>query len=235
MSEHETASDNALGVSSVGAVSPLPTLGRNHVSLSDAISATLRQHIFDGVLPAGERLTEARLSRQMGVSRIPVREALRTLAAEGLVEMTPRRGASVARFSPTSARDLIRVHATLEGLAARLAAESCDDAARALLRQLLADGRQAHDDGALEALADVNQRVHRLLGELAANTVLDELMRLLHDRTATLFAPRDPQRAQHSWREHAQIVEAVINGDAELAALLASHHIHSAARPRLPD
>ena len=213
----------------------LPPIGRAHTSLPDAIAAALRQRILRGVLSAGERLTESRLCNQLGVSRIPVREALRTLAAEGLIDVAPRRGASVAHLSPTYVRDLINVQATLEGLGARMAAERRDDDAIAKLRTLLSDGQCAHQADDPVGLSEVNSRTHRLLGELASNPVLDELMRLLHDRTSMLFSPGDPKSAAQSWLEHAQIVEAVVRGDVELAALLAARHIHGAATRFTPS
>jgi DNA-binding GntR family transcriptional regulator len=89
----------------------LPPIGCLHTSFPDAIAAALRRRILGGVLRAGERLTESRLCDQLGVSRIPVREALRTLAAEGLIDVAPRRGATVAHLSPTVVQDLVNVHA----------------------------------------------------------------------------------------------------------------------------
>ncbi|MCU9611739.1 GntR family transcriptional regulator, partial [Escherichia coli] len=82
--------------------------------------------ILKGAYAPGERLVENKLSAELGVSRIPVREALRALASEGLVLIEPRRGASVAKLSPDIVREMVEVRATLEGLNAKLAAQRRD-------------------------------------------------------------------------------------------------------------
>ena len=97
-------------------------LGDQHLPLSAAICGELRARILSGKFPIGHRLVEGRLSTEMGVSRIPIREALRALAAEGLVTIEPRRGASVSLLSDQAAHDMVEVRATLEGLNAKLAA-----------------------------------------------------------------------------------------------------------------
>lgn len=99
------------------------TLGSQHSPLFALVQETLRKRILSGAYAQGERLVEGDLAEEMGVSRIPVREALRALAAAGLVRIEPRRGASVASLSPEHARDIVEVRATLEALNARLAAQ----------------------------------------------------------------------------------------------------------------
>ncbi len=165
----------------------------------------------------------------MGVSRIPIREALRALAAEGLVTIEPRRGASVAMLSDQAAHDMVEVRATLEGLNARLAAQRRNDADVAKLKQVLDRGRAAVDGGNVEKFIDLNSRFHELLATVGANAVLSDLMRSMRERTGALFAPSNMQRARQNWDEHAQILQAVIAGNAELAALLATQHVYNAA------
>src|SRR3569833_1070557 len=96
------------------------TLGAQHLPLRDVVTAELRRLILQGELLPGERLVEDRLAERLGVSRNPVREAIRVLAAEGFVEVTPRRGAAVSRLSPEEAEELFDVRMALEGLSARL-------------------------------------------------------------------------------------------------------------------
>src|SRR6185436_6574606 len=110
---------------------------KDHPSLSQRVVEELRRSILTSRRRPGDRLIEDRLSEELGVSRIPVREALRVLAGEGLVDVQPRRGASVADISPDVARDLVEVRATLEGLNARLAARHHDPAIVEELRQVL--------------------------------------------------------------------------------------------------
>jgi len=206
------------------------SLGASHSPLFALVTDKLRERILNGQYEPGERLVENKLSVELGVSRIPVREALRSLATEGLVVIEPRRGASVAKLSPHVAREMVEVRATLEGLNAKLAAQRRDPALIAELEQVLRDGAEAATQGRADQLLALNTRFHEVLGTIAANSVLQEMMRSLRERTAVLFAPANVVRARQNWDEHAQILQAVIAGDADLAALLAARHVYSAAK-----
>src|SRR5271156_1650769 len=102
------------------AVTTKRRLGEEHSPLRDQVVAELRQAILSGRLKPGERLVEGRLADELGVSRNPVREAIRALASEGLIEVTARRGAAVASLTAQEAEELLEVRATLEGANARL-------------------------------------------------------------------------------------------------------------------
>lgn len=205
-------------------------IGLKHSPLTQLVVDALREKILSGVIAPGERLVEGRLSEEFSVSRMPVREALRQLAACGLVTIEPRRGASVTQFEHGQLRELVEVRATLEALNAKLAAQRHDPAQIADLESLLTEGtRQAlHAD--VDTLSNLNRRFHEGLGRVAANSVLQEVMLSLRDRTAVLFAPFNAERAQQNWEEHAAILRAVIKGDAELASLLAARHVYNAAQ-----
>lgn len=205
-------------------------LGDQHSPLFAVIRDTLRERILGGEFTPGDRLVEGKLSEEMGVSRIPVREALRALASEGLVTIEPRRGASVAILSDDIAYDMVEVRATLEGLNAKLAAQRRDDQTVDRLRAFLGKGAEAVRDDSLENFLLLNSEFHEMLATIAGNVVLTELMRSLRDRTALLFAPSNMRRAKQNWDEHAQILNAVIAGNAELANLLANQHVHNAAK-----
>ena len=205
-------------------------LGNQHSPLFALVTDTLRKRILSGLYEPGERLVEGKLSLELGVSRIPVREALRALAAEGFVVIEPRRGASVARLSPDIAREMVEVRATLEGLNAKLAAQRRDPALIAELEKVLQEGIKAVNDGNSGQFQELNSRFHEVLGTIASNSVLQDIMRSLRERTALLFAPANAQRGQQNWEEHSQVLQAVIAGDADLAALLATRHVYSAAK-----
>lgn len=209
---------------------PVASLGAQHSPLFALVTDTLRQRILGGQYEQGERLVENTLSQELGVSRIPVREALRALAAEGLVKIEPRRGASVARLSPNIAREMVEVRATLEGLNAKLAAQRRDPTLIAEIEKVLEEGNAAVNSGQTERFVELNSRFHEVLGNIAANSVLQDMMRSLRERTALLFAPANLSRARLNWDEHAQILQAVIAGDADLASLLATRHVYSAAK-----
>mgnify|MGYP001248604917 CR=1 FL=1 len=206
------------------------TLGATHSPLTQLVVQALRERIMAGSMPPGERLVEGRLSEELGVSRMPVREALRQLAAEGLVTIEPRRGATVTQFSPEQMRELVEVRATLEGLNAKLAAKRHDPAQIAELERILAEGSRLAETEDVVTLTRLNQAFHDALANVAANSVLQDIMRSLRDRTALLFAPLNRQRGKQNWEEHAAILRAVIKGDAELAALLATRHVYNAAQ-----
>ena len=180
----------------------------------------------------GERLVEDRLAATFGVSRNPVREAIRMLAAEGLVEVTARRGATVARLSPEEAQELVEVRAMLEGANARLAARRHDPLVLARLHDILARGAAAVEAGAIERVPPLNDEFHALLADAGRNRVLADLMKTLRDRTSPLFRRSDAAIERESWAEHAAILRAVLDGDAEVAAALAYRHVIHAGRMR---
>jgi DNA-binding GntR family transcriptional regulator len=198
-------------------------------SLSRVVSEQIRGRILDGTLKPGERLVEDRLSAELGVSRVPVREALRSLSAEGLVTLLPRRGATVVEVTPESVAELVEVRALLEGLNAKLAAQRHDPEIIEQLKDTLARGNQAAKTGTAEELAHLNAEFHERLAVASRNTVLSEVMRGLRERTSIAFAINGRARAREDWDEHAGVLAAVIAGDAELASLLANRHVQNAA------
>jgi DNA-binding GntR family transcriptional regulator len=208
---------------------PGERLGKRHGSLSKVVADALRRDILTGQRKPGDRLVEDRLSTELGVSRVPIREALRLLAAEGLVEVQPRRGASVAEFSAEVAHDLVEVRAMLEGLNARLAARHRAPAIIAELRQVLVEGNAAAQSGSVADLVRLNGEFHNKLAEAGRNSILWDIMRTLRERTSLVFAANTARRSQQDWDEHSRILAAVIEGDEELSSLLATRHVHQAA------
>jgi DNA-binding GntR family transcriptional regulator len=200
-------------------------VGEEHSPLHGQVIAELRQAILTGRLKAGERLVEGRLADELGVSRNPVREAIRALASEGLIEVAARRGASVAVMSEQEARETIEVRALLEGHNARLAARRHDKRVIKRIEVVLNKGTAAVGAGHFDQLFRLNQEFHSELAAAGQNRVLGELLQRLRDRTAMLFAPMSPSRQSRSWNEHAGILRAIIDGDERLAATLAAEHV----------
>lgn len=204
--------------------------GLSHAPLTTLVVQAIRERIVSGELAPGTRLVESRLSQELGVSRMPVREALRTLAVEGVLTVEPRRGASVASYTPEQVRELVEVRATLEGLNAKLAARRLNPEMTSRLKSILAEGARTAKTDDVAKLQEDNKNFHDALASVAANSVLRELVRSLRERTAPIFAPYSRKRARQNWEEHAAIVRAVIAGDAELASLLAARHVYNAAQ-----
>jgi DNA-binding GntR family transcriptional regulator len=200
-------------------------LGEEHSSLHDQVINELRQAILSGKLKPGERLVEGRLADELGVSRNPVREAIRALASEGLVEVTARRGAAVATMSEQEARETIEVRALLEGQNARLAARRQDKEIIKRIEAVLNKGTAAVAAKRFDQLFDLNLQFHRELAAAGQNTVLGDILQKLRERTAMLFSPMNPSRQARNWEEHAAILRAIIEGDERAAATLAAEHV----------
>ncbi len=204
-------------------------MATDRASLSKVVSEKIRSQILAGKLRPGERLVEDRLSAELGVSRVPVREALRGLSMEGLVRLEPNRGASVTSVTPGLLAELVEVRTLLEALNARLAARRHDPAIVEALQDTLRRGNAAAQSGTADELARLNAEFHERLAEASRNSVLSDIMRSLRERTSLAFAINGRARAREDWKEHAGILAAVIEGDEEIAALLAARHVKNAA------
>ncbi|HDR9586409.1 GntR family transcriptional regulator [Burkholderia stabilis] len=204
-----------------------------HKQLSQLVVARLREDILSGAYAPGERLVEGRIGEELDVSRVPVREALRALASEGLVEIRPRHGAVVASLDPAAAREMIQIRATLEGLNARLATEHLSPELKQKIEEVLNEGKAKALAGEMAGLLDLNTRFHDLLYAAGANSMLSDLMRSLRDRTRALFIHASDDEIRETWEEHAAILRAVQARDGALAALLAERHVMRAAQQYL--
>nr|WP_275402447.1 GntR family transcriptional regulator [Streptomyces sp. SID13031] len=195
--------------------------------------AELRRRIVDGDYAQGERLTENRLADDFGVSRNPVREALRVVEAEGFVEILPRRGAVVATLDETAIKDLFAVREQLETLAAGLAAEraSAEDVAR--LRKLLDDASAATEAEDFDQVAELNSALHVAVIEISGNRWLASLSTAMYHHVHWVFRLGAAQRAPHSWKEHIRVVDAIAAGDREAATTAARDHVEAAANAAL--
>lgn len=214
----------------------LADIGGAHQSLHGAVMDSLRQAILSGRFKPGERLTESGLAEIFGVSRNPIREALRALEVEGFIEKHPRRGARVRLLSDEEITEIVEIRAELEGINARNAARRRDDENQRALEALHREGNRALERQDEAALQRLNHRFHELLADVGRNRYLADYIRSLRERTLWLFSSVGDARIVESWREHAGILEAVIAGDAELAALLGARHVRNvgeAVRKRL--
>jgi DNA-binding GntR family transcriptional regulator len=204
---------------------PLP-LGAAHLPLGEMVRQALQREITSGALRAGDRLVEEELAKRYGVSRSPIREAIRALASEGLVEVNARRGAMVAGVSPDEAREFVEVRALLEGYNARLAARYRRPDVLSRAEAILREGSAGQ--GSPERLLELNARFHDTLAEAGGNRTLREMMDGLRKRTASIFTAEGEEASRATWREHASILEAVLSGDETRAAELAEAHVRRA-------
>jgi DNA-binding GntR family transcriptional regulator len=205
-------------------------------SLHDAVLAQLRKRVVEAYWPAGSVIPEALVCQELDVSRTPVREALKVLAAEGLVELLPRSGARVKLLSPTEVRELFETIAILEAAAGRAACERASDAEiesiRALHQELLA----AHGADDRAGYFDANKRIHLAIARASGNEVLANMHQQLMTRMQRVrFAcSREDNEWARSIHEHDDIFDALSRRDGtRLAELIMLHMDHGWERVSL--
>ena len=204
-------------------------------TLSDNVFDQLRSAIVSGEFPPGSKINEPQLAERYGISRGPLREAIRRLEGCKLVEIRPNVGAKVVSLNGSQAIEIYEIRESLEGLACRLAAEKAESSECQSLRLLLAkheqqiqseNGRRYYQqEGDLDFHFQVvqmsgNQRLFQLL--------CDELYHLL--RLYRLQSSRQPSRPEQAFNEHHRIVDAIEAQDGELAELLMRRHISNAKK-----
>lgn len=196
-------------------------------SLRDYAYRSVRARILSAGLKPGERLVERDLAAELGVSRIPLREALRMLASEGLVVLVPGKGALVAPFGPQDVTDLFDVREVLESLAARLAAERATETTLKPLSDSLLEARAATEADDPQRIAAANAAFHAEVVALAGNPLLAAIMAPLAARVEWLFrltASRDPHE---QCAEHEAIYQLIASGNGAAAAAAAFAHTAS--------
>ncbi len=188
----------------------------------------LRQAIGSGELRGGQRLIESDLTEAYQVSRGPVREAMRRLAAEGLIEVHFNRGARVRQLSRSEVYALFQVREMLEGLSARLAAENVDRGEdRARLTALAAAMNLAAEKGDVVGYITLNNDFHNLLVQMSGNPLLPEMLAHLHTQAMRYQFRQvaDPQSTRMSNREHQRIITAILDDDPDYAERAMRQHI----------
>ncbi len=200
-------------------------------SLAEQAYERFRQGLRSGALQPGQRVLEAELAERLGMSRTPVREAIRRLQSEGLLAPGPGGGLCVAAYGHAEVDELYVMREALEGTAARLAAQHAGRPDIMLLQRMVAEeaGLPA------EAVAEHNRRFHRALHQAAHNRYLLRALSALSD-ALLLLGPTTlelPGRAVAAREEHARIVAAVAARDAAGAEAAARAHIQAAHAARL--
>ncbi|MEH0934162.1 GntR family transcriptional regulator [Micromonospora psammae] len=198
-------------------------------SRADRVRDALRRAILDGTLQPGRALVERELAELLGVSKTPVREALKQLHSSGLVEINAYQGVSVRRIDAETVRQLYTARASVEPAAVRLGAQAAGrfDAARTAL----ADAAALIGTGETAGLGIANRRFHRELYLVCGNTFLCGFLDQLQDLTAFVATAGWRLRAtfEQESAEHEAMLEAAESGDAELAERLTRAHIEKAA------
>jgi DNA-binding GntR family transcriptional regulator len=206
------------------------TQAAERVSESSRVTDLIRDQILDGVRPPGSKLVERDLATELGVSRVPVREALKVLDSEGLVVLRPNTWAIVREFTPEDLADLDEVRTVLEVLTFRLAAQRRDEAGLKRLRTALdaelAGARAGDQVAARRAAADF----HEVVTDLADNRLLSELGQTMRSRLRWLLSQHDD--LMHVTDEHERLFEAIESGSTRGLDRLVRAHIESSHRQR---
>lgn len=200
--------------------------------LRDLVFEALKEAILSQKLRPGERLLENELADELGVSRTPIREAIRRLEQEGLVVMLPRKGAYVAGISLKDIHEVYEIRAALEALALELAAKYITDEELAELALQVEEEEALTDAGRLNEIIFIDSSFHDLIYQYARNNKLTQFVDILQEQFKRFRAlPLGTSaRSNTALEEHQQILVALKNHDSILAADLAKKHIAGAER-----
>lgn len=198
-----------------------------YLPLRDVVFQTLRQAILKGDLKPGERLMEIQLSHKLGVSRTPIREAIRKLELEGLVLMIPRKGAEVAKITEKSLRDVLEIRLALEQLAVRLACERMTPELLQIIKDAAMECAQVENTDDPLAVAEKDVAFHDAIHIATKNQKLINMLDNLQEQVYRYRVEYLKRDATHSQivREHDEIIQAMEKGDSDSASDLCSVHI----------
>ncbi len=198
--------------------------------LRELVLEAIRTAIINGTLQPRERLMEIQMAEELGVSRTPVREALRKLELEGFIVMVPHKGAYVADLSLKDIADVFEIRIALEGLAASLAAERITDEELEDMERLIVGKQEAITSGDIDKLVEVDTNFHEMLYRASRNARLAAIISNLREQIHwfRLASLSFPGRNKESLQEHKQLVEAIQGRDTKLARQLAQEHIENA-------
>lgn len=200
---------------------------QNYKPLREVVFEYLRAAILSGEFKPGERLMELQLGEQLGVSRTPIREAIRKLELEGLVTMIPRKGAYVADMSIKDVLDVLEVRKVLEGLASSLASQRRSEEDMAFLEKTLSEFETHLNSGNREGMMEKDKLFHEAIFNATRNKKLIQIAQSLQEQVqrfrVVFFSESDGFKQLLS--EHREILEAIREGDAEGARRQAEHHI----------
>lgn len=202
---------------------------------SEAVTDALRQGILDGTLRPGTWLREVEVARELEVSRTPVRDAFRILAAEELVSMNANQGAVVAAMTSDDVLDLYAVRQALEAVAARLAARRAAQRCFLAFAALIPKMRAAGEEGRQDDLFRMNFEFHTIIREASGNRYLERSLAGLQNASRRLPNPtlRLPGRVAESIQEHVELADAISQGDEHRAERLALEHMRRLAELRI--
>lgn len=200
-----------------------------YLPLRDVVFKTLRRAIITGEFAPGERLMEITLAKRLGVSRTPVREAIRKLELEGLVVMVPRKGAHVASITEKSLREVIEVRSVLEEFAASLACERIDDGDIQDMKNIHEQFVKAVHTADMMKMVDGDERFHDAIFRAAKNERLLSIIANLREQFYRYRLEYIKDMNNHSIliQEHEQLMNAIFSHDQDTARRIMKIHLHN--------
>ncbi|MQA92041.1 MAG: FCD domain-containing protein [Gemmatimonas sp.] len=203
------------------------TVAEAPLNASAHAAETIRAAILDGTFEQGMRLKEEKLSRDLGISRTPIREALRTLQAEGLLDILPNHGATVRTYEAEDLADLHELRAVLEGFAAKRAASRITEAQLTRLQDVCKRFHELCDTDDVDSLVEANSTFHGLVIEAAGTRGLSDVVRSLYEpRMVSRLFHHSPRQRRMSDMYHREVAAAISERDPERAGTLMSEHNH---------
>ncbi|MDX3904081.1 MAG: GntR family transcriptional regulator [Pigmentiphaga sp.] len=193
------------------------------------LQALISERIISGEFPPGTRLDERALAEEYKVSRTPIREALRQLAARGLTDIVPMRGVVVREIGVKELSEILHTDCELEALCARLAAESMTAMEKTELEYIHQRSKEFVQNGDIDGYLEANRELHRLILEGAHNSVLTKMVGDIRERLSPYrqYHPAEADRLVSSHASHDAIVRAIIDGEGEKAYLaMRAHNAH---------
>lgn len=199
-------------------------------SREEEVYANLEEEILTGKYERGAALTEMSISERLGVSRTPVRAALHRLAEEGLVKITPNRGAVVVGVTVDDLVDTYKIRIRLEGLAAAMAAERLDEDGKRLLTESVELSEYYMAKGDTDRLKELDSKFHSIIYAASGSRMLTKILSELHRNIKAYrkLSLTVPGRLEKSIGEHREILGAILAGDGERADALTKIHIERA-------
>ena len=196
------------------------------MTIASKIETLISEQIISGRFKPGERLDERLLAQEFNVSRTPVREALRQLAARGLTQLLPMRGVVVTETSVKELSEILHAHCELEAMCARLAAESMTAMEKLDLQYIHERSNEHVAKGELDKYLEANHELHRLILEGVHNPTISRLVEEMRDRLTPYrqYHPEETDRLTVSHDAHRDIIDAIMSGDGEKAYLAMRTH-----------
>jgi DNA-binding GntR family transcriptional regulator len=225
---------NCFGPFNGGKLEKLKLVKPEHRTLKDLVAASLRKAILYGDIKSGQQLKQENIASQMGISRMPVREALSQLENEGLIKNIPYKGCTVSTFTADDITEIYQIRKVLESYATELATINITPADIEKLEDLMAKLKDCIENDDIDSYAAYDLHFHNTIFEKAANKRLFQIIKTIWKSFPMYLAYSIPQRIKRSFEEQSLILDAIREGNSRKAAQLAGKQIETVYQEMKP-